>query len=69
MHLKNIVILKAINYIPVIGVDAIQEARELINQGFMIGTVIQNSLAAAEAVYAVGMNLVFSVNSIFLIIL
>lgn len=46
------------SYIPVVGVDAISEARELIKEGFLTGTVIQNPRVAAEAIYAVGMNLV-----------
>lgn len=46
------------SYIPVVGVDAIPEARELIKKGFMTGTVIQDPRAAAEAIYTVGMNMV-----------
>jgi len=45
-------------YIPVVGVDAIPEARELINNGFMTGTVLQDPRAAAEAIYTIGMNMV-----------
>ena len=46
------------SYIPVVGVDAIPEARELIKKGFMTGTVLQDPHAAAEAIYTVGMNMV-----------
>ena len=46
------------NYIPVVGIDAIPEARKLIKEGFMTGTVIQDPRAAAEAIYTVGTNLV-----------
>lgn len=45
-------------YIPVYGIDGIQEAKNLIEKGFMAGTVTQDSKAFAEALYTVGMNLV-----------
>ena len=48
----------ASSYIPVVGVDAIPEARELVKKGFMTGTVLQDPHAAAEAIYTVGMNMV-----------
>ncbi len=44
--------------IPVVGVDAIPEARELIRKGEMAGTVIQDAYEMARAVYDIGMNLV-----------
>lgn len=44
--------------IPVVGVDGIPEAIELIKKGFMAGTVIQDAQAMAEAAYITGMNLV-----------
>ncbi len=44
--------------IPVVGVDAIPEARELIRMGEMAGTVIQDAYEMARAVYDIGMNLV-----------
>lgn len=44
--------------IPIVGVDAIPEARYLIKEGFMTGTVIQDAHAMAEAIYTTGMNLV-----------
>ena len=43
----------------VVGVDAIAEAQDLVNKGLMTGTVIQNASAEAEAIYSVGMNLVY----------
>jgi methyl-galactoside transport system substrate-binding protein len=46
--------------IPVVGVDAIPEARELISKGFMAGTVIQNPKDLANALYSVGLNLVYN---------
>lgn len=45
-------------YIPVVGVDALPEAIELIKQGAMTGTVIQDSNDHANAIYTIGMNLV-----------
>ncbi len=43
--------------IPVVGVDATQEAQELIKQGFMSGSVIQSPAEMANAIYAIGLNL------------
>ena len=48
--------------IAVVGVDAIPEARDLISKGMMLGTVIQDPKALAEALYAVGMNLAYNKN-------
>ena len=45
-------------YIPVVGVDALPEAQELIKQGVMTGTVVQDPRALADAIYAIGMNMV-----------
>lgn len=45
-------------YIQVVGVDALPEAKELIKQGAMTGTVIQDSNDHANAIYTIGMNLV-----------
>lgn len=44
--------------ISVFGIDAIPAARDLIKKGFMTGTVTQDTDEAAEALYAIGMNLV-----------
>jgi len=48
--------------IPVVGVDAIPEAIDLIKKGFMTGTVIQDAPAMAQALYTVGMNLIHNKN-------
>ena len=45
-------------YIPVVGVDALPEAQELIKQGVMSGTVVQNPFTHANAIYTIGMNLI-----------
>lgn len=44
--------------IPVVGIDAIKEARDFIDKGYMTGTVLQDDYKMAEALYLVGMNLV-----------
>jgi methyl-galactoside transport system substrate-binding protein len=46
--------------IPVVGVDAIPEARELIAKGFMTGTVIQDPKDLANALYSIGLNLIYN---------
>ncbi|WP_160687432.1 galactose ABC transporter substrate-binding protein [Clostridium sp. C2-6-12] len=46
--------------IPVIGVDAIPKAQELIKEGIMTGSVLQDPFAMAEALYYVGINLVYN---------
>jgi methyl-galactoside transport system substrate-binding protein len=43
--------------IVVVGFDGIPEALELVNKGYMAGTVIQNPSDTAEALYTVAMNL------------
>lgn len=45
--------------ITVVGVDAIPSAQELIRQGIMAGSVLQDPKAMAEAIYVIGMNLVY----------
>jgi methyl-galactoside transport system substrate-binding protein len=45
-------------YIPVVGIDGLPEAEELIKQGIMTGTVVQDPRAHADAIYTIGMNLV-----------
>lgn len=47
-----------LKYIPVVGIDGLPEAQELINQGIMTGTVVQDSRAHANAIYTIGMNMV-----------
>lgn len=44
------------NYIPVFGVDATDEAKQLIEDGFMSGTIEQDGQAMAEAIYAISKN-------------
>jgi methyl-galactoside transport system substrate-binding protein len=44
--------------IPIVGVDAIPEARELIEKGYMTGTVLQDANEMAKALYICGINLV-----------
>jgi len=48
--------------IPVVGVDAIPEAQDLIKKGFMTGSVIQDASSVAKALYTVGKNLVYNKN-------
>ena len=45
-------------YIPVVGIGGLPEAKELIKQGAMAGTIIQDPRDYANAVYTVGMNIV-----------
>ncbi|MVX64075.1 substrate-binding domain-containing protein [Clostridium chromiireducens] len=44
--------------IPVVGANAIPEAKDLIKRGIMLGTVVQDAPAMAEALYKIGVNLV-----------
>ncbi|ADL50692.1 galactose ABC transporter substrate-binding protein [Clostridium cellulovorans] len=44
--------------IPVVGIDALPEAQELIKKGFMLGSVFHNPRILADTIYTVGMNLV-----------
>jgi len=46
--------------IPVVGVDAIPEAKDLIKKGFMTGTVAQDPKELANAIYSIGLNLVYN---------
>jgi len=48
--------------IPVVGVDAIPEAQELIKTGAMAGSVLQDAAAMADALYSMGMNLAYNKN-------
>jgi methyl-galactoside transport system substrate-binding protein len=43
--------------IPVVGIDGMPAAKDLIQKGFMLGTVIVDPHDLAELLYAVGMNL------------
>ena len=49
-------------FIPVVGVDAAPESVDLIKKGFMTGTVDIDPPAMAQALYTVGMNLVYNKN-------
>jgi methyl-galactoside transport system substrate-binding protein len=67
MAIGSITALKAHGYnngdktktIPVVGIDAIPEATNLIRKGFMTSTVIQDAPAMAKALYIIGMNLIY----------
>lgn len=48
--------------IPVVGVDAVDEAKELIAKGFMAGTIIQDDYEMAKAIYLTGMNFIYGRN-------
>nr|WP_202117341.1 galactose ABC transporter substrate-binding protein [Clostridium chromiireducens] len=45
-------------YIPVVGVDALPEAQNLIKQGVMTGTIVQDPIIHANAIFTIGMNLI-----------
>lgn len=45
-------------HIAVVGIDGTEEAKKLIKDGAMTGTVIQDSAGMAQALYTIGMNLV-----------
>lgn len=51
--------------IAVVGVDALPETRELISKGIMLGSVVQDPEALAEALYTVGMNLSYNRNPLY----
>lgn len=44
--------------VPVVGVDATDAAKDLIEKGWMTGSVLQDAKGMADALYATGMNLV-----------
>jgi len=48
----------------VVGIDGLQEAKDLIDKGLMTGTLLQNTKMVAEAFYNIGMNLVNNENPI-----
>lgn len=50
--------------IPVVGVDVTLEAKDLIEKGFMLGSVYQDAREHADALYACGMNLVAGKNPV-----
>jgi ABC-type sugar transport system, periplasmic component len=43
--------------IPVVGIDGMPEAKEFIQKGYMLGTVVVEPCDLAEALYNIGMNL------------
>ena len=47
--------------IPIFGIDGILAAQELIKKGFMTGTVFEDPNDAVEALYKVGLNLVYNI--------
>jgi len=51
-------------YIPVVGLGGVPDAKKLIDQGFMAGTVVQDSKLHAKAIYDVAMNLVSGLDSL-----
>lgn len=46
----------------IIGIDGLQEAKELVDKGFMTATIVYEQGAIADAIYNVGMNLVNNLN-------
>ncbi|NSB30256.1 galactose ABC transporter substrate-binding protein [Clostridium saccharoperbutylacetonicum] len=50
--------------IAVVGVDGLLEAKNLIDKGFMTGTIILDPKAEAELFYTIGMNLIHNLNPI-----
>ena len=48
--------------IPVVGIDAIPEAKDFIKKGYMAGTVLQDANAMAEVLYEVGIYLTSNVH-------
>lgn len=43
--------------IPIVGIDGLDEARQLIDKGELTGTVIQDAEATVKALYRIGINL------------
>lgn len=50
--------------IAVVGIDGLQEAKDLIDKGLMTGTVIQDPKVQSKLLYTVGVNLVNKLNPI-----
>jgi methyl-galactoside transport system substrate-binding protein len=50
--------------IAVVGIDGLQEAKDLIDKGFMTGTVIQDPKVQSELLYTIGVNLVNNLSPI-----
>ncbi len=62
-HVENL-LSRVPKTIPVVGVDLIPKAREFIEKGYMLGSVLQAPKDQAEALYLCGMNLVENKNPI-----
>jgi methyl-galactoside transport system substrate-binding protein len=50
--------------VAVVGIDGLPEAINLIDKGFMTGTIIQDPKVEAEMFYTIGMNMVNNLNPI-----
>ncbi|NSB14300.1 galactose ABC transporter substrate-binding protein [Clostridium beijerinckii] len=50
--------------ITVVGIDGLEEAKNLIDKGLMTGTLIQNTKMVADAFYNIGINLINNENPI-----
>lgn len=48
--------------VAVVGIDGLPEAINLIDKGFMTGTIIQDPKVEAEMFYTIGMNMVNNLN-------
>ncbi|WP_407935018.1 substrate-binding domain-containing protein [Clostridium frigoriphilum] len=51
-------------YVSVFGIDALLEAKDLIDNGYMMGTICHYPRSFAEGVYIIGMNLINNENPI-----
>jgi ABC-type sugar transport system, periplasmic component len=51
-------------YIPVVGIDGLKEAKDLIDKGMMTGTVSQDLDNLADSLYNVGINLIYDEDSL-----
>jgi methyl-galactoside transport system substrate-binding protein len=51
-------------YIPIVGIDGLKEAKDLIAKGMMTGTVSQDLDILADSLYNVGMNLIYNEDSL-----
>jgi len=50
-------------YIVIVGIDGLPEAKDLIDKGYMTGSVVQDPKVEAEFLYTVGMNLINNLES------
>lgn len=49
-------------YIPVVGIDGLSEAKDLVDKGVMAGTAVQDPNVIAKDLYIIGMNLINNIN-------